>query len=161
MTKLRKAFSGFRSSFSPPDGVPRKLKNQVMHQALPTAIMALAFFSLYLLSLKTPPGWLTYWLSAVALFVIWLTAVARVNDITARGRRWHIRRFGLVLCGTAAFTILAKPLFPPVDFPSWFEVMLRWGFALTWFTTPNMPPWHKFISGEDERETPRHPEPQL
>jgi hypothetical protein len=34
-----------------------------------------------------------------------------------------------------------------VDFPSWREVILRWGMALVWLTTPHMPPWWRYISG--------------
>lgn len=138
-----------------------RLVDQALHQALPTAILMLVLLLVYGLTVLVPSGWLTYGLSTVALLVIWLTSVARVNDITARGRRWHVRRLGLVLCGTVAVVLIAAPLFPPVDFPSWNDVLLRWGFALTWFTTPNMPPWWKYISGEERRTDRRNEEPQL
>lgn len=144
-----------------PEELRARLRHQALHQALPTAVLMLVLLSLYGLTVLVPVGWLTYGLSTAALLVIWLTAVARVNDITASGRRWHLRRLGLVLCGTVAVVLIAAPLFPPVDFPTWNEVLLRWGFAITWFTTPNMPPWWQYISGEERRVDPRSREPQL
>ncbi len=156
---LKQRFTNLIESI-PPDTLER-LRAQAFHQALPTAMLMAVMMGLYLLTILVSPGWVTYWLSSAALMVIWLTSVARVNDITARGKRWHVRRLGLVLCGVTAVALVAEPLFPPIDFPSWTEVWLRWGFALTWFTTPNMPPWWKFISGEEPRKQPRTEEPQL
>lgn len=130
----------------------KSLKEALLHQALPTVVLMCVLALLYLLTVLVQPGWVTYALSSMALMVIWLTAVARVNDIHQSGKRWHVRRLGLVLCGTGAIALIAMPLFPSAGFPTWGEVYMHWGFAATWLTTPNMPPWHRYIaSGMVER----------
>lgn len=131
-------------------------------QLLPTVLLMLAVLSLYGLSVAVPAGPLSYAASVPALTIVWLTAVARVNDITAPGRRWHVRRFALVLVGTGAVALLARPFFiVSAPYPTWIELYFVWGFALTWMTTPNMPPWFRYISGSiarDRRAEPREPQ---
>ena len=36
--------------------------------------------------------------------------------------------------------------------PLWREVIFHVGLALTWITTPNMPPWWKWITRKDATE---------
>lgn len=135
----------------------RTLRTALRTQVLPTLLLTSVLAALYVLSRLIEPGLATYAMSAVPLVIIWLTAVARVNDITEPGRQWHVRRLGLVLCGAACVALLMAPLFPSSDFPSWSEVYIRWGFALTWLTTPNMPPWTRYVFGgmPERRSEPR------
>lgn len=128
-----------------------QVKTSAPRQALPAFFLMAAMTALYFLGQFVKPGLVTYAISAVALAVILITALARVNDITIEltGGRWHVRRFGLVLAGAGASALLASPLMTG-DYPSWREVMLEAGVALTWFTTPGMPPWWRFIAGKHQ-----------
>lgn len=104
------------------------------------------------------PGWATYILSSVACLFLGVTALARVNDIavTQTELRWQLRRLGLILVGAASMGLLLSPFLSllsdnhavEADWPSWREVMMRVGFAFVWLTTPGMPPWQYYISGE-------------
>jgi len=81
--------------------------------------------------------------------IVFLTSLARLNDITAMGKRWQIRRLGLILTGASSVVLVVAPIIDETyAWPTWRFVALSWGFALTWLTTPGMPPWHKYISGE-------------
>lgn len=117
-------------------------------------LMVAVFLGVYLLSLLLPPGPVTYWLSAVAMVIIWITAVARVNDIGPDkvGRRWHVRRYGLVAVGAGVFAAATQYGGAYNPFPTWSEVLFRWGIALTWLTTPDQPPWWDMISGKAKAE---------
>lgn len=99
-----------------------------------------------------PSGWLTYALNALAVAILGVTALARVNDIphTEVSPRWQFRRAGLIAVGTASFTTIVYPWLTDsqIWFPPWRSVLLHWGVAITWMTTPMMPPWHHYISGE-------------
>lgn len=119
-----------------------------------------ALLGFYTMSIYVQAGWTTYFLGGVPMLIIAITALARVNDITPEqtSARWNIRRIGLILAGAGAISILCEPLmafYTPtsvpdwalLDFPSWREVMLRWGVALTWMTTPHMPPYWNYITG--------------
>lgn len=119
--------------------------------------MLVVVMMIYASSVLVKPGWLTYLLSAGAMVVIAVTALARLDDISPDqcSSRWQVRRAGLIMVGAASIgigiepvTILAFKGMPMEDFPSWKEVMIRAGFALTWITTPHMPPWWRYISGE-------------
>lgn len=104
----------------------------------------------YLMNLYIKSGFVRWAITAPALAVIAATALARVNDLGKdfRGWRWQVRRLGLILAGTGAFTMLVSPLSLSPVYPSWIGSMIAWGMATAWVTTPNMPPWHKYISGE-------------
>lgn len=116
----------------------------------PMLLAALVLLLIYLLVVSVEPGWVTYILSMPALIVVAATALIRANDIPTEfdGRMWHVRRFGLILVGLGSCWLLAMPLGDHTDFPTWKEVLLRWGFALTWLTTPNMPPWWYYVTGQ-------------
>lgn len=120
------------------------------NQIMPAMFLLAVLTALYFLNVFVPPGWASYAVSAFALIVISVTALARVSDITTRltGTRWHARRFGLVLAGAGAVALAGGPLVT-LDFPTWNEVAFEMGVALTWFTTPGMPPWWRFIAGKD------------
>lgn len=85
---------------------------------------------------------------------IMVTAIARLNDIkrTQVSKRWWVRRLGLMA------TIVSMAMFIASNFTIgakyWNELtklMAIWGWALTWATTPGLPPWWKYFP-EQERE---------
>ena len=107
---------------------------------------------IYCITLVVEPGWFTYLVSAPALLVIGLTSLARANDIGEESTetRWNVRRLGLALTGSIALMYLVGPLFN--QYPSWRSTLLIWGVALTWLTTPGMPPWWQWVTGEWDKE---------
>lgn len=141
-----------------------KVKRARQH-LVPFCFMVALVLVLYTASATIEPGWVTFWISGVALMVTAITSLSRLNDLLPEqvSKRWQARRVGLIMCGAAAIGLLVEPLLvwaqgiPMVDFPSWREVMMRWGFALVWITTPHMPPWWRYVSGQykTEREARR------
>lgn len=131
------------------------VKDKAVLNAVPVAATAIILASLYALGIVVKPGLITYCLSLPALAVIATTALARVNDIKKEndGWMWQLRRVGLTLVGTAAVVGVYSPITDPASFPTWKGLVLYYGFALTWLTTPNMPPWWKYISGEAKART--------
>lgn len=107
-------------------------------------------FALYFMSQAYPENMASYFVSMPALLIVTVTALARINDIGKKkqGIEWHIRRIGLILAGSGAATLLLSPLSETPKYPSWTGAMLFWGIALTWLTTPNMPPWEKYVFGK-------------
>lgn len=124
--------------------------NETVRQALPALGMGGVMLSIYALSVAFPPGALTLSISSLALLVIAITALARVNDMKIKlsGKRWAFRRLGLVMAAAGAVGVGLLG-----GTPTWNEAMLHLGVAVTWFTTPNMPPWWRWICG---KEIPEH-----
>ena len=122
----------------------------------PAAIfLIIIIMSIYAASLVVLPGWLTYGLSFIALTGIGFTALARLDDISSdqTSKRWQVRRAGLVMVVAGAGMIALDPMTSPLQgngthFPTWNEVMIYWGMFLTWVTTPHMPPWWRYITGQ-------------
>lgn len=107
---------------------------------------------------NTGRGWLSWAVALPALVIIALTAAARVYDISERGKRWFVRRMGLILAGASSGAVAVSPILGySLAFPSWYTVALLWGFALTWLTTPHMPPWYRYISGEYKLDKGQQP----
>lgn len=125
-------------------------KPSAPQQVLPAIFLMVALTVLYFLGVYVKPGLATRILSIFSLSVLLITALARVSDLTVNltGTRWHVRRFGLVLAGAGAVALMTLPLTEDI-YPSWREVMFQFGMALTWFTTPGMPPWWRFIASKD------------
>lgn len=99
------------------------------------------------------PGWVSWLVTVPAHSIIVLTALARVKDIKDMKLRSHGRRMGLIMTATASITFALSPFFQTLgDFPTWKTVLMVWGIAVTWFTTPHQPPWWKYISGELRNE---------
>lgn len=91
-------------------------------------------------------------LSVIAALVIFITAVARLNDIkrTQTTKRWWVRRLGLFLVIVSMVMLISS--YFTISAPYWNSIMSLtglWGFALTWLTTPNMPPWWNYITKHD------------
>lgn len=115
----------------------------------PILVAVLLVLALYFCAVNIYPGWFTYILSSVALLIVAVTSLVRANLIGPERseKRWHVRRFGLVLVGLASVWLLLMPFGMVWDFPTWKETLLRWGFALSWLTTPGMPPWWRVVTG--------------
>lgn len=112
---------------------------------------SLIFYSIivlivYALTLFVPEGWATYLIAIPAYIVIGLTALARGNAIKEIGSQWDVRRMGFALAGATALMYGIGPLFD--QYPSWRSVLIAWGVALVWLTTPNMIPWWEWMTGE-------------
>lgn len=117
------------------------------------------FGCFYVGSLTIEPGVVTYLLAFPAALIIALTSLARVNDIGVEhmGPVWHVRRVSLTLAGAGAVMVMASPFtgFGPV---TWRGVVLLWGVAGAFLTTPHTEPWWPYITGEyRKRAPPRSP----
>lgn len=112
-------------------------------------LAALLLLGVHFASTELPRDWKAWGVSVPALAIIMLTAMARAQDIRGNDLRSFARRMGFILAGAGAFSLALAPVLGYSNsFPSWRAVTLYWGFALTWLTTPNMPPWWSYISGE-------------
>lgn len=125
-----------------------KLLNQWQH-SMPMAISAMILIAVNILVSGLDRGWGSWLACLPALIIIQITAVARAYDIKEYNVRGFIRKLGLVLAGTGAFSVMIGPFAGSAQtFPSWYGVTLLSGFSLVWMTTPHMPPWWRYISGE-------------
>jgi peptidoglycan/LPS O-acetylase OafA/YrhL len=104
----------------------------------------------YIASLYIQPGWATYFISFPASLIVAITALARVNDIGPErmGKRWQVRKISLILAGAGSVMMMATPFSDSPMFPTWRAVIVMWGFAGAWLTTPDHPPWDYYISGK-------------
>ena len=130
------------------------LSNRTLHilkkQVLPLLSGLVLFGGLYAASITIPQGWVTWAAVMPACLVTVITALARANDIKPEQSAWHwqVRKTSLVLVGTAATAIACMPVLGSGHFPSWITVAMVNGLAGTWLTTPGLPPWWKYITGE-------------
>lgn len=113
---------------------------------------SLALLATYAATQWPVSGAITYILTLLPAAAVGVTALARVNDLSEDHKelRWQVRRVGLILTGVAAFAFVGSVFSAPLEAISWKAVLLMWGLALTWFTTPGMPPWWKYITGESK-----------
>ena len=125
-------------------------KDIAKFQAKSFAIALSMLMAFYLGSVFIQPGLFTYLLCVPPSFVIALTALARVNDIGVEktSKRWQLRRIGLVLTGAAAVMLLASYWTPNSLLIPWRAVVMVYGVAFTWLTTPEMPPWEDYMTGK-------------
>lgn len=126
-----------------------KLKANRRH-CLPALVGVAAVSVFQFAAARWSPGWGSYFAALPALAIIIVTALARLDDIglDKKTPNWQARRFGLILSGVGAVYLLAGPFSEEAVFPSWIAAMFAWGVALTWVTTPQLPPWWKYITGE-------------
>lgn len=134
-----------------------KSKLVLRQQAIPASILLSVMLALYVLSLYVSPGWMTFGISSLSLVIVLVTVLARVNDMSIglTGGRWNFRRAGLTLAGAGAFADMLSNCPAWGNAPTWNEAMLHAGFAMTWLTTPNMPPWWSWIAGKVEVKNDR------
>lgn len=88
----------------------------------------------------------------VAALIILVTAFARLNDIKReqKSKRWWVRRVGLLMVIVSMVMLIAS--YFTISAPYWSQSVRftgLWGLALSWLTTPGMPPWWKYISKYD------------
>lgn len=94
----------------------------------------------------------TLWflVSTASLLVITITMLARANDLRWQpGFKWQVRLVGFILCGTAPIGIVGAEWMTGV-YPSPYEACFRLGLAFVFVTTPYLPPWWKWISGQED-----------
>lgn len=117
-------------------------------RAFTTAVVVLlvAYFG----SVFIPPGVVTWVLILPPSLVVAITALARVNDIGPEKMQlvWHVRRLGLIMAGAGAVMLMATPFNHAPSYPTWRVVVLIWGLAFAWLTTPEMPPWWLYVTGQ-------------
>ena len=105
-----------------------------------------------LLNLESP---LALWTAAVLpAVVIGITAVARAHD--AKGWELHqiIRRFAFLLALLAVGRLGGRMILEWDNPPDWGTIAGLWAWGLSWFTTPNTPPWWDYISGKKKPNGP-------
>lgn len=129
------------------------IKERMSAHAIACAVTLGAVVAAYLLGVYVSPGMISHLASVIPLGILCVTAIARVNDIGKDKveKRWHVRRAGLSIVAGASAIAMLGPLAGLTAYPAWGTVALYWGFALTWLTTPEMPPWWRWISGKDDR----------
>ena len=94
----------------------------------------------------------SFFLSAVALFVISITMLARANDLRWRpGIKWQVRLVGFILSGCTPFGLIGLE-WTNQDWPTPYEVIFRVGLMCVFLTTPYLPPWWRWISGRDKAD---------
>lgn len=118
----------------------------------PFALTVVLLLAVYAGSLFVPPGPITYALCVPPCVVILLTAIARVNDIGVEcmSWRWDVRRIGMVMAGAGAVMVIGAPFTADGWVVPWRAVVLAWGVAFAWFTTPGQEPWEEYILGTYE-----------
>lgn len=129
-------------------------------RAFATAVVVL--LAVYFGSVFIPPGVVTWLLILPPSLVVAITALARVNDIGPEKiqMRWHVRRLGLIMAGAGAVMLMATPFGETPAYPTWRVVVFVWGVALAWLTTPNMPPWWHYVTGEYRNRPPDPSKPR-
>lgn len=121
----------------------RKVKTGA--QLLAASVLLLAAHHV---ALNAGIGWGSYFLALPPLLIIMITAIARAHDVKSVDIRSFIRKMGMLLAAAAAVSLIAAPILGyTASFPTWRSVLMWWGIALAWLTTPNMPPWWKYVSG--------------
>lgn len=125
-------------------------KDNLRNNIIPVALISIAAISVYILSLHVETGIRTYLASCVCLCGIGATALARISDIKAEQNtpRWHVRRFGLGMVFAGSIWLMLAPVLSGAPYPGWRNLMFQFGILLVWVTTPGMPPWWRYISGE-------------
>lgn len=110
------------------------------------AVSGAAF--VYMAVMTMEPSLYTYLLSLPAAGIVLITAWHRVNVAGSKHGKlaWDVRRSGLIMTAIFALGVIAWPLLEGAWTP-WIVVIGIWGFANTWLTTPDQPPWHKRVFG--------------
>lgn len=87
-------------------------------------------------------------ISTLALTVISVAMLGRANDLgTEPGLFWHGRRIGLAVAGFAPWGIVLYDWLGLTSINLW-EVLFRVGVAIVFVTSPHMPPFWKWLTGE-------------
>lgn len=125
------------------------ISNKHKSSVIGTLLAAVVLLTLFAFASEAKPSWFTWAITVPAWAIVGVTASARLLDITEIGKRWFVRRLGMILVASGVLALIAAPMLGYSNsFPTWRSSCIYWGFALSWLTTPNMPPWWKYISGE-------------
>ena len=117
----------------------------VLYQTLLAVVLLMVFTFLPDLH----PGWITWGLALPAWLVIIITTLARAKDITGHSKRLVARRVGMALAGAGATALAIAPLLGYSNsYPMWYSVITWWGVAFIMITSPQQPPWWRYINGE-------------
>lgn len=101
------------------------------------------------------PGWGSYLATFPALSIIAATSLVRIVDMQGWEIHHAIRRTGFLMVLAFATAIAVSPFTDTPTFPTWTMMVGCWGLAGCWLTTPNMPPWWKWVSGQYKYKDPR------
>lgn len=134
----------------------RETRDLGRHQWKPFSISVLILLTIYFLSGFVEPGWWTYGVMIPAAVVVVGTTYARLNAMGPElmGWTWQLRRIGITLIGGAVISLLGTPFLDEPVFPTWRTVLIMWGLAATWLTTPNMAPWDWYLAGKYRQPPP-------
>ena len=89
--------------------------------------------------------------SFVSAIILLVTAVARLNDLDLhriRTIKGYVRGAGMVCVGVASVFYVLAPFYGHEVMSIHLTVLLI-GMALSWITTPNQPPWWRYITRGD------------
>ena len=105
---------------------------------LPAGVALALVFGVYLATLHIPPGMVTWAALAPAAVVVTLTSLSRLNAMEQDlvGWKWQVRRAGLIMAGAGSAMMLSSPLAGMPIYPTWRGVLILWGVACVWSTTP-------------------------
>lgn len=102
----------------------------------------------YIIVQQPPALWWTWATGLPAAAIVAITALVRGNEIPVEVDSWrsHMRRAGFFFAGIGAVSFMISPL--KGFWPGWNAWFMMWGIACAWLTTPNMPPWWEYITGQ-------------
>lgn len=128
------------------------------YQARALALSVVCLFGVFAAAAFVAPGLVTSALMIPPCIVLLLTALARVNDIGPEnmGWVWQVRRLGLVVAAAGAVMYMFSPWAEGGEPVPWRAVALAYGVGLTWLTTPVLPPWWAYITGEYRKQPGGH-----
>lgn len=95
---------------------------------------------------------LIYVVCALAATVLFITAVARLNDLSLHRttlKRWWFRGFGMLCVAGGSVFVLVAPWYGKHQ-PDIGDILILIGMSASWITTPNQVPWWKYIVRGDE-----------
>ena len=88
-----------------------------------------------------------YAVSSYCLLVIAATMFVRANDLRWRaGAQWQVRFIGFSLAGVGGLIVPLYDLYKG-GIPSFWEVVFRIGVTCVFVTTPYLPPWWEWLTG--------------
>lgn len=89
----------------------------------------------------------------LALVFISITMLARANDLRWRsGIKWNVRLIGFMLSGVAPYGILGYGWAEQYNVALVYMTLFLVGIAAVFATTPQLPPWWRWISGKEEAD---------
>lgn len=122
---------------------------KTLKSKLIAGLSALVCLAVTCIIVQQPPAlWWTWATGLPAAAIVAITALVRGNEIPVEVDSWrsHMRRAGFFFAGIGAVSFMISPL--KGFWPGWNAWFMMWGIACAWLTTPNMPPWWEYITGQ-------------